>query len=303
MSFSSSRKAQVELSLQSLVGIIIAIVVILISVALFISLMNIFMGPPDSGTAANFNRVYDSVAALYDPHNTNTSCKIVGEYLGEDWSLVGFNADGVESSTVTSIMNNRITCKQNEDCIIETCGDNDEIEKPSSCGTGPCLCVCDGGGDVDGDDCKESGAVCKKFPRDSGFDRFYFPLGTSENECGIEDTLPNGKLYELCDLVIRSESCWQQKNYGTKYTFVIMKIRRSGSSKDQIVMDITSDARVTYPEITVTCTQLLNDLKNIRGAAPIPVTPQAQQPRGPDVVQQGMQQGSIGYGGGVRVNQ
>ncbi|MBI5880570.1 hypothetical protein HZB90_00395 [archaeon] len=297
MSFSSSRKAQVDLSLQSLVGIIIAIVVILISVALFISLMNIFISPPDSGTAATFNRVYDSVAALYDPHNTNTSCKIVGEYLGEDWSLVGFNADGVIAA------DNNFACKVNEDCIEESCGHDDNVQKPSSCGTGPCLCVCDGGGDVDGDDCKESGAVCKKFPRDSGFDRFYFPLGTSENECGIEDTLPNGKLYELCDLVIRSESCWQQKNYGVKYTLVIMKRRRSGSLKDQIVMDITSDARVTYPEITVTCTQLLNDLKNIRGAAPTPVTPQAQQPQGSDVVQQGMQHGSIGYGGGVRVNQ
>ena len=288
MSFSSSRKAQVELSLQSLVGIIIAIVVILISVALFISLMNIFIGPPDSGTAATFNRVYDSVAALYDPHNTNTSCKIVGEYLGEDWSLVGFNADGVIAA------DNNFACKVNEDCIEESCGADDNIEKPSSCGTGPCLCVCDGGGDVDGDDCKESGAVCKKFPRDSGFDRFYFPLGTSENECGIEDTLPNGKLYELCDLVIRSESCWQEKNYGVKYTLVIMKIRRSGSSKDQIVMDITSDARVTYPEITVTCTQLLNDLKNIRGAAPTPVAPPPEQQPRSTVIQDIQGEGGLG---------
>lgn len=281
MRFFPSRKSQTELSLQQIIGLVIAVVIVLATVALFISLMMIFVGPPDSGSVRTLETLYKTVLAFDNPHNQNTSCFIRAEYVGEDWSIVGFNADGVQAS------DNSFFCSIGADCIEESCGHDDNVKKPGACGNGPCLCLCNGGGDVDGNDCQETGSVCRKIPRNAGFDQFFYPINADEDgeygfqlisgsdECYVHETLPGGRNTGLCDLVIRSESCWLQMDHGVEYSLVILKFRRAGKDKDQIVVDMlqTSDLGRVYPETTTDCPTMVRDLESFR-AIPVEQVPE-----------------------------
>jgi hypothetical protein len=287
MRFFNSRKAAVELSLQQIIGLVIAVVVVLATVGLFFGLMSIFTSPPGSGSAATLNIVYEISAAMFDPHNQNTSCFLRAEYVQVDWTIVGFNSDGVLSGTVSSIMEDRLTCSVNNDCVYENCGDNDEIEKPSSCGNGPCLCLCEGAalagvGDVDGDDCKESGAVCRKFPRSIGFTTFYL-VESERGECANGGG-PQGNA--LCDMFIDSEDCGgTDRRVG--HTLIISKGRNMDGNGEALLFDIIDssdfdrpDVQADYPGMT-SCRQMVRDLREFQANLPPPEAPAApgEQPR------------------------
>jgi hypothetical protein len=263
-----SKKAQVELSLQQVIGLVLAIVIILATLALFMSLMDIFLGPPDSGSVATMNIVYDSVKGLYHKDNKNDSCIITASYIEGDWSLVGFNADKVVSAD-----NPKITCELGEDCIEESCGIDDNIEKPNSCGKGPCICLCDGGGatgigDVDGDDCKESNAICKKLAANIGFKRFYFV--EDADECKSN---PYGSKGSLCDLVMDGESCGSYDR-GVKYSLVIKK-----HGSDALLLDLvsTKDRKTFYSDVKTDCRIMVKELKKFK---PAPVKAEAKKEAG-----------------------
>ncbi len=265
MKLFSSRKSQVELTLQQIIYLVIAIVIVLATLMFFTGLMNIFLGPADSGSEATLNFIYETINSLHNSKNHNTSCVLKASYIEGDWSIVGFNADGQRSAD-----NSDITCAIGKDCIEEQCGTVDQnVEKPSSnCGKGPCICLCDGGGatgigDVEGDDCKESNAICKKLPQNM-FKRFYMD-DDNRKIC------PGG----LCDLVMNGESCWGT-NRKVAYSIVIKK-----GSGDSLIFDMlaTKDVKQYYPNI-VDCKIMNTDLKILnRVAAPAAqtTTPQGNQ--------------------------
>ncbi|MBN1544063.1 hypothetical protein JW898_01220 [Candidatus Woesearchaeota archaeon] len=277
MRFFPSRKAQTELSLQQIIGLIIAVVIVLATVGLFISLMMIFSGPPDSGSVRTLDLLHKTVLAFDNPRNLNESCYIRAEYVSEDWSIVGFNADDVRAA------DNDFKCKLGGNCIEESCGHDDDVIKPGACGKGPCLCLCNGGGDVDGNDCQETGATCRKVAVNAGFDQFYYPISADEDgeyglqlitgdpECRVWVTLPNGRRSGLCDMVIRSESCWLQNNHNVRYTLVVMKFPLAGREKFQLIIDMipTSDLERVYPAVTTDCKIMIENLENFRAEEPV----------------------------------
>ena len=164
--------------------------------------------------------MHQAISALYHPDNKNRSCYIKLQYLEADFALVGFNGDGVQSA------DNDFLCAVGEDCVEEHCGIDDNIIKPYECGTGPCICLCNGGrvGDVDGDDCMETGSKCRKFTPEisSKFNTFYF-LDTDRGECDMQNTLSDiKKPGSLCDLVLPSEEC-NGRNKNVIHKLVITK--------------------------------------------------------------------------------
>jgi hypothetical protein len=186
----SSRKAQISMGIKPIIGSIIALMVILATVGLFIGLMNIFSPKADEGTVSGFSQISEGVEALYNPKNTDTlSCSILNLYGQPDWAVAGFNADGTTSLTEGE------KCKRGGFCIEEHCGlVEDDVDKPLKCGSGACLCLCDGGGmgDVDGDDCDEGNARCYKFKAPE-LEQFVYASADQK---------------VFADLVVYSESCW-----------------------------------------------------------------------------------------------
>jgi hypothetical protein len=269
MKLFSSRKSQVELSLQQVIGLVIAIIIVLASLGLFFGLMNIFVGPPDSGSVRTLNIIMSSVEALHDPHNTNTSCSIQAEYIEGDWSIVGFNTEGIMSGTKSSIRNKRYPSKVGEDSILETCGDNDEIEKPPACGNGPCICLCEGGGatgagDVDGDDCRESNAICRKIPskvKKQGLTTLYL-AEKKPSECAHTTSL-GGRSVGLCDLVIDSEECdITGSDRKAKYSLVIIKDKNRDGDGTALIFDLVETSKIkSYPGAKTDCPTMVKHLE------------------------------------------
>lgn len=267
----SSKKAQVELSLEQIIGLVIAIVIVLATLLFFTGLMNIFMGPPDSGSEATFQFIFDAVELMYDSKNMNDTCIIQPSYLEGDWSIVGFNADDIIAAD-----DNDITCELGKDCIEEKCGlVNQNIIKPTSCGKGPCICLCDGGGatgvgDVDGDDCQESNAKCRKLASNVGFDTFHF----------VSDKCHKGSYGSktgLCDLVYSGESC-SGGNYKTQMTLVIKKGKGYKSGNNALIFDLvsTSDVQKYYPKAPG-CRQMVEDMKRVIRQAQAPAAAAAAE--------------------------
>ncbi|MFC1742286.1 hypothetical protein ACFL3V_07160 [Nanoarchaeota archaeon] len=299
-----SRKAQVELSLQQIIGLVIAIIIILATVAFFMGLMNIFMGPPDSGSLRTWNLAYEVIESLYDKRNLNTSCYISAGFLKEDIGIVGFNADGMAAAG-----NDGIICEMGENCIEETCGAfNENIEKPNSCGTGPCLCVCDGGmGDLTDDDCKASGAKCQKFPSSIGFDVMYF-VDTDDDECTSSYRVPGtGEAGSLCDLMYRGSGCGvvgQGDERGTKYNLYILqgeaKTRTSRTGK-AVIFDIVKADQfgIAYPDVKTDCQIMLNNLRKERHVVPTR-TAETEEPE--DTLNQPLSQGGAKAASGISVS-
>jgi hypothetical protein len=284
-----SSKAQVEISTMQIIGMVIAVVIILVTLAFFTGLMNIFFGPPDSGSSATLEKVYAAVQALNDPNNRNTSCFIKAEYLQSGWGMVGFNSDGVTTA------DDDFVCKMNEKCIEEHCGTTDQdIEKPSSCGTGPCLCLCNGGGatgigDIDGSDCKGNGAICKKFARTVGFDTFY--IADEADKCK----------QKKCDLVAEGKKCNGDKR-NVQYSFVIEKTSavKSGDGAVQFSIVETAKLKDYFSHVTTDCNIMVMALKQPK-ALPQAATP--SQPSGTKVTDELAQQGAAGTKPAITVNQ
>lgn len=294
-----SRKSQVELSLQQIIGMVIAVIIVLATIGLFISLMNIFTGPPDTGSVQTLEIVYKTTMAFDDSRNQNTSCKVVGEYLQQDWSVVGFNADNITAA------DNNFRCTLGGDCIEESCGHDDNLVKPGSCGNGPCLCLCDGGmGDITSGDCTSRNAVCRRIPRNAGVDRFYSPISGDEDgqygfqivtgspECSIRYTIPaeftggSGRGTGLCDMVVSGESCWWGIDMLVQYSLVVMKVDRSaGDDKYQLIVDQapTSELDRVYPGVNLSCAVMVHDLEAFSAAPPSSAEQAAETKKGPSL--------------------
>ncbi|MFH1063794.1 MAG: hypothetical protein V1729_01800 [Candidatus Woesearchaeota archaeon] len=187
-----SKKGIVEMSLQQTIGLVLAVLFIILSVIVIMGLINVFTAGPDTGSIATFNEVFDAAEVLLSPENTNLSqsCKITNRYLDPSFAIVGFNKKAISNQA-------RETGDEGDDdygYVEEYCGTTDNnIYKPSSCLDRACLCLCKGGmGDITGDDCKESGAQCKRL--DAGFQDFIMTNPTKNNK--------------KIDLVIYGESCW-----------------------------------------------------------------------------------------------
>ncbi len=204
-----SKKAQTELSLQQIIGLVIAVGIVLATLALFIGLMNIFMKPPGSGSMKTLNLFADVTNAFYfNPKNQNTSCYQYNWFVEDNWAIVGFNANGV-----CSLSDDDQCCEEyGDDCVEEECGVDDNVYKCASCGPGPCVCLCYVGtsGDVSGDECCKGGSKCKPFPKDNGLERFY---RYGSGWCGGEGNI--GSESE-CDMVYEGEDCWSTPSLTTK---------------------------------------------------------------------------------------
>ena len=218
MKFFPSKKSQVEISLEQVIGFVIGVVIVLASLALFIGLMKLFTDKADSGSVATLNLVKESTEALYHPFNNNRSCYIGAQYIETDWGIVGFNADTIQSTTKEGTFGDRPVCEMGKECVGETCMENNAIIKPPNCGPGPCVCLCKGAGwsgwgDIDGNDCMEDGAVCVKISRSiEEMVAFYYFDGGDDDEgdfCESGYNKEGERVDKGCnvDMVIDSEDC------------------------------------------------------------------------------------------------
>jgi hypothetical protein len=276
----SSKKGDLGLSLQQIIGLVLAFAVILMTLGLFFGLMNIFTAKADPGSIKTFNGIYDAVGALYDERNTHEACIIKSEFLKADWAVVGFNSDCVRTA------DNDFYCEHGKDCAEEQCRSlsspaDSNIEKPSWCGTGPCICLCNGGvvGDVSGNDCAEDTKNCRKFPPDSKFSAFYF-INPTEGKCNDPDFNNNNNPGILginrpgsyCDLVINSENCdFVGTDRGVVYGLVISKTTSLSPVKEGCTMSSGHAAIVfdlvykesdlsAYKKDMISCSELVREL-------------------------------------------
>ncbi len=275
----SFRKAQAELSLQQIIGLVIAVGIVLATLALFIGLMNIFIKPPSSGTAASVQTVADIVQALYDPANKNDSCYIYNFFIEENWAIAGFNADGVHSKTAD------IDCEAGDECIEERCcnGNCNNVIKPPVCGKGPCVCVCNvctasvGGactGSLGGKDCLKKGSVCRPFDENIGFKTF---RRVSQSYCTRAGAKQWGSLvgsvrglfggskkndykFKDCDLVYEGETCKGSSKHGVMYGAGFRK------GDDGTLYFEILDTPEERDEYKVNCRKMMKDLKKKKRA-------------------------------------
>lgn len=272
MKLFSSKKGDLGLSLnEQIIGLVLAFALILVTLSLFFGLLNIFTAKADPGSINSFNNVYGAVNALYDEENTHQACWIPGHFLKADWAVVGFNADCVQTADYD------FYCVHGDECVEEQCSGlfsgESNIDKPSWCGTGPCICLCNGGvvGDIDGDDCAEDNSKCRKFPPDSKFSTFYF-IDPDEGECERSaGVLGLDRPGSLCDLVIDSEDC-SGRNRGVIYAVVISRSRSVSpvkpgcgldSGHDAVVFDLVKTEREfksAYGEGMIECSKLMREL-------------------------------------------
>ena len=196
---SKNKKAQIDLSINSLTGFVLAFFAIIATVALVVSLINLVSSDADEGTMGTVKHIAKYVNFLYDEKNTNyTSCGFKNAYLEPDWALVGFSIPGERSFTTND-----------RDEVEEYCGPHDDniIRPKSKCGSKACLCVCDGGyGDTTGDDCINDGTCVKV---NSKVKRFTSNL--------VDPNVINS------DLSLYSESCWTGEDKKIQEAFLIIK--------------------------------------------------------------------------------
>ncbi len=195
----SSKKGIVGMSLQQTIGLILAIMFIILSVVVIMGLINVFTAGPDEGSTARFNEIFDAVELMLSDANTNLSesCKIKNMYIHPGFAIVGFNKKGMPNEAGEYGKEG----DENYGFVEEHCPPDppnllrnymwDDIYKPKSCLDRGCLCLCPASGDVDGDDCKDSGAQCRRL--NAGFQNFIM-TNPEKNNMKI-------------DLVIYGESC------------------------------------------------------------------------------------------------
>jgi hypothetical protein len=61
---------------------------------------------------------------------------------------------------------------------------------------------------------------------------------------------------------------------------VIVKFKRPGKEKNQIVVDMTADPERTYPTVTTDCRQMINDLQTFEVLPPPEAAPTPSAPSG-----------------------
>ena len=224
----SPKKAQTTV-FEEVIKLFWAGIVILVIFVVAIALINLIVSPADSGSKASYTRIFDSCNALLDERTEEKYCVIQANYLQTNWAVVGFNEDGILAADWED--DKGLECRRGQECTVEKAGWlESEITKPDKCGTGPCLCLCQGAnkyfgaGDVDGDDCEENNAICMPMPyefREQGFNSFYV-INTDAGECPMKYKAPASSEIRgsYCDLVIDSEK-WYGADMNIIYALVI----------------------------------------------------------------------------------
>ncbi|MFQ5474353.1 MAG: hypothetical protein ACE5DM_00820 [Candidatus Nanoarchaeia archaeon] len=153
-----SKKAQIQMGIKPIIGIILAVIVILATVVVFVALIGVFVGNTDQETESLYNAFLGAAGTLAnDKVPDGTACYLRAS-ISKDWMLLMFDAK--------------------EPTLEQRCGGNEAVEKPDACGGTKatkkgCFCVCDvGGSGADDNDCKEKGAKCHKVDY---FKAFWYP--------------------------------------------------------------------------------------------------------------------------------
>lgn len=251
------KKKGIELSLTFIIGAIMAVAATFVITALILGLLGVFSSGADSGSRGSLDIVYNSVDALYSENNEESKCVIRNRFIDEDMALVGFNSDRESDA------NNQRQCLMGSECIREECGwtasSSNAVNKPRSCGHGPCVCLCPtssnalGIGDLGGDDCSRDEATCLKFPVSNEVKQFYM-VHDNPSRCSFSATSWSGK--SLCDMVVYGETCGGSAR-GSDFALIVHK-HLSRDSKPGIVIERLQPENVAtkYPNIK-TCEEVI----------------------------------------------
>lgn len=207
------------------IGLVLGFLFIVLMILVLSKLTGMFTGPPDEGTQAMYNRMFNAIDAMMEPGNEVTACKILTGYIEPNYAIVGFNHDSV------------IRREGDGDRYIEEhCGPiDDNVYKPTNCFNLACLCVCNGGtGDISGDDCDDSDATCRRVDPE---------ILTFRTHYGSDEV----------DLVLYGESCWVGSDNDVMAGYVL---RKTGST---ITIDAVPD-NDDIPSDMVQCDQMLREL-------------------------------------------
>lgn len=187
------------MSLKSVIGMVLAAIVILATFMFFNMMYSIFFGSQiDANTQASFNRLTKEVLAFSTSPGNDASGNPIQDqrpttlqvpyYISEKYVLVGFSSS--------------------RNYIKETCAIDSEIQRPSACRSSACLCVCDRG-----DLCKKSRqTICKEFP--DTVNKIFITQGSPPpSKGGISEDDSQYK-----NLVIYGKDCdlFQSKSFRTK---------------------------------------------------------------------------------------
>jgi hypothetical protein len=160
-----SKKGVVGISLEQIIGLILALLFIILLTVIIAGLLRMFTKSADQGTVTMYEKISDAVTALTKEGSQHDSCRILVGYIEPDFGMVGFNREGEPNTQ------GRTGTRGGEDWgfVYETCGWDDAINKPLACLNEACICLCNGGVlDITGDDCKTD-TRCRRFESVSRF--------------------------------------------------------------------------------------------------------------------------------------
>ena len=132
------KKAGISSMLNEIAGLLLAAVVILLIIVVFMGVYSIFFGGLNQGTQESLKKLASSITAL--DQSQETKC-FVPLYIQPDWALVGWDRAAMS--------------------VHDECGGADLL-RPGKCGSGTCICACDGdAGSLSAEDCLKPG-LCEK---------------------------------------------------------------------------------------------------------------------------------------------
>jgi len=206
------KKASVDQSISTIVGAVIAIILLIGISALIFSIVGVFTDKPDQGTINNYNKVVEGINTLFAKEYSDKdymACYIPLGYIKPNWAFVGFP----KAPSKTTQGGKRFLGEEFDDCVSskceikEHCGVSESVVKPRKCSYNACLCLCNGGvGDVSGDDCFKD--QCIKF--------------TNKIE-GMVRLEPQEGGYKRTDFVIYGEECGTGKDRKVLDSYVLVK--------------------------------------------------------------------------------
>ncbi|MBU0461862.1 MAG: hypothetical protein KJ574_04725 [Nanoarchaeota archaeon] len=127
---SKDKKAGISTAPTTIIGLIVAVIVILGTFVVFAALLGMFTGSADQQTELFYDNFVHGVIALEDSSiPIGGACWVSGS-LHEDWALIMFDAAGSGA--------------------YDQCGSDDWVNKPNGCGGNRptelgCVCICYGG--------------------------------------------------------------------------------------------------------------------------------------------------------------
>ncbi len=281
----ASKKGSVALPAQSLIGIVLGFIAVILIFGVFFALIKMFVNPPSAGSAKSLSDFQNIVDAILSPENNNASCYWTVMFIEQNWALVGFNKNGIKSHTED------IVCSSGDDCIEERCcnGYCNDVKKPKVCGGNPCTCLCSTcsganiagscAGSLGGGDCSKAGATCTPITG-TPLERFYivdhdYCTRTTGKVVGAVkgafsyiagNGYKNENDFDKCDLIYDSESCTAGATKGLQRLVTISR----DENRKTIYLETwssKSNLKKKFPN-AVDCKAMVRNLKK----TPTPVT-------------------------------